>query len=194
MKMNLIKNVFAAIGAVIVVGMLFVYTKFDLGTRIDQASKLDPNAMGLFMAMGDKVLTTGNAAESMIRRVKINDDVEMEDVVESLKSVAGEHNLLTVGDSLMANGQNGAKYIRILSFCNPSIAKQFIKHSMAYIAFMPCRMAIVEDEKGGKWIYTMDLGLMISGGHPLEPELLKLAKSIETAMHDMQDKAAEGDF
>ena len=65
---------------------------------------------------------------------------------------------------------------------------------MAFIAFMPCRMGIVEDDNGDIWIYTMDLGLMIAGGHTLPPKLLKMAKSVETAMYSMMDKAAKGEF
>ena len=146
------------------------------------------------MAMADNVLTTGDSAKAMIRRVKVNKDVEIDDVIDSLNSIAEENNLLVVGSSLMSGGSKGGKYIRIISYCNPNIAKQFINHSMAFIAFMPCRMGIVEDDNGDIWIYTMDLGLMIAGGHTLPPKLLKLAKGVESAMYEMMDKAAAGEF
>lgn len=192
--MKLLKNIFAIIGAIVVIGFLVIYVKFDLGKRVDQAVALDPKAMALYMAMADNVLSTGDSAKAMIRRVKVNKDVDIEDVIETLNSVAEEHNLLVVGSSLMSGGKKGGKYIRIISYCNPHIAKKFIGHSMAFIAFMPCRMGIVEDDNGDMWIYTMDLGLMIAGGHTLEPELLDMARGVETAMYDMMDKAAKGDF
>jgi uncharacterized protein (DUF302 family) len=192
--MNLLKNIFSVIGAIVVFGLLFAYVKFDLGTKASKAAKLDPKAMALYMAMAENVLNTGDSAKAMIRRVKVDKDIPIEDVIESLNAVAEENNLLVVANSLMSGGKKGGKYIRIISYCNPHIAKKFINHSMAFIAFMPCRMGIVEDDNGDIWIYTMDLGLMIAGGHTLPPKLLKMAKSVETAMYSMMDKAAKGEF
>ena len=192
--MNLLKNILSVIGGVFVLGLLFAYIKFDLGMRASQAADLDPKAMALYMAMADNVLTTGDSAKAMIRRVKVNKDVDVEDVVETLNSIATERNLLVVANSLMSGGSKGGKYIRIISYCNPHIAKQFINHSMAYSAFMPCRVAIVEDDDGNLWLYTMDLGLMIAGGHTLPPKLLEQARYIESTMYEMMDKASIGDF
>jgi uncharacterized protein (DUF302 family) len=192
--MNLLKNILSVIGGVFVLGLLFAYIKFDLGMRASQAADLDPKAMALYMAMADNVLTTGDSAKAMIRRVKVNKDVDVEDVVETLNSIATERNLLVVANSLMSGGSKGGKYIRIISYCNPHIAKQFINHSMAYSAFMPCRVAIVEDDDGSLWLYTMDLGLMIAGGHTLPPKLLEQARYIESTMYEMMDKASIGDF
>lgn len=192
--MKILKNILSVIGGVVILGIVFAFFKFDLGVRIKQATDLDPKAMGLYMMMADDVLTTGDSAKAMIRRIKVDKDVDIEDVVETLNSVATDKNLLVVANSLMSGGSKGGKYIRIISYCNPHIAKQFINHSMAYSAFMPCRVAIVEDDDGNIWLYTMDLGLMIAGGHTLPPKLLDQAKYIESTMYEMMDKAAKGDF
>ncbi len=192
--MKILKNILSVIGGIVILAMVFAFFKFDLGTRIKQATDLDPQAMGLYMMMADDVLTTGDSAKAMIRRVKVDKDVEVEDVVETLNSVATDKNLLVVANSLMSGGSKGGKYIRIISYCNPHIAKQFIEHSMAYSAFMPCRVSIIEDKNGDYWLYTMDLGLMIAGGHTLPPKLLEQAKYIESTMYEMMDKAAKGDF
>ena len=192
--MKLLKNVLSFIGGAVVIGFLFIFIKFDLATKVNQATDLDPKAMALYMAMADNVLTTGDSAKAMIRRVKVDKEISPEDVVDSLNSVATEKNLLVVANSLMSGGKKGGKYIRILSYCNPQIAKEFINHSMAYSAFMPCRVAIVEDDNGSLWLYTMDLGLMIAGGHTLPPKLLKQAEYIRDTMYSMMDLASKGDF
>ena len=69
--MKLIKGLFTFIGAVVVIGFIFAFVKFDLGTRIGQVSKLDPQALPEYMKMFDKVLTTGDPAKGMIRKVKM---------------------------------------------------------------------------------------------------------------------------
>ncbi len=196
--MGLLKNILAVIGAIIIAGLIFAFVKFDLGTKMGQVSKLDPQAMGAYMTMFDKVLATGNSAEAMIRKVKINPEVSTDDVVEAMKSIAGDANMLQVGDSRMADelDANGKRqrYIRILHYCSPSIAKQFIDYSEAFGAFMPCRILIVEDDNGDRWLYTMAMELMLFGGKTLPPEMMEKAEHVRDTMYKMMDLGAEGDF
>jgi len=196
--MNILKNILSAIGAIIIVGLLVVYVKFDLGDRIDKASQLDPQAMGAYMNMFNAVLTTGRATDAMTRRVKIDPEVSTEDVIESMKSIAGDANMLQVGDSRMADEYDHAgkrqRYIRILHYCSPSIAKQFIDYSISFGAFMPCRILIVENDKGERWLVTMAMELMLFGGHTLPPEMMEKAEHVRDTMYKMMDLAAVGDF
>ncbi len=196
--MNIIKNIMAVIGTIIIVGFLIAYVKFDLGNKMAKASQLDPKAMGAYMNMFNAVLTTGRATDAMTRKVKINPDVSTEDVIESMKSIAGDANMLQVGDSRMAEERdhNGKRqrYIRILHYCSPSIAKQFIDYSLSFGAFMPCRILIVEDENGDRWLITMAMELMLFGGHTLPPQMMEKAEHVRDTMYRMMDLAAEGDF
>lgn len=192
--MGFLKNILSIVGAIFLVGAIYGYSKYDVGTKLDQVSKLDPGAMNLYMAMFDKVLATGNAAEGMVRKVKIDDDVETEDVIDAIKSVAEGENMLVVNSSLTSNGKDGARYIRLMSFCNPRVAKIMANYSIAYTAFMPCRLAIVNDDNGDRWIYTMDMGLMLHGGSPLPAELMAEATKVKNAIYKMQDMGAKGDF
>jgi uncharacterized protein (DUF302 family) len=196
--MKILKGIFTFIGFVIVVGLLFATFKFGLVDKMKKASKLDPKAMGAYMTMFDAVLTTGRSTEAMIRKVKIDPDVSTEDVISSMKSIAGDANMLQVGDSKMqvksSIKDGGDRYIRILHYCSPSIAKQFIDYTEAFGAFMPCRILIVEDDKGDRWLYTMAMELMLFGGHTLPPEMMKKAEHVRDTMYSMMDLAAKGDF
>ncbi len=196
--MNLLKNILSVIGGLIVIGMLVVYLKFDVGNKMDKVAQLDPKAIGAYMNMFDAVLTTGRATDAMTRKVKINPDVTTEDVIESMKSIAGDANMLQVGDSRMADEYDHKgdrqRYIRILHYCSPSIAKQFIDYSLSFGAFMPCRILIVEDANGDRWLITMAMELMLFGGHTLPPEMMKKAEHVRDTMYRMMDLAAEGDF
>lgn len=196
--MKFIKGIFTLIGLLVVVGLLFATVKFDLIGKADKASKLDPKAMGAYMHMFEEVLTTGRSTEAMIRKVKINPDVSTEDVIESMKSVAADANMLQVGDSKMSVNSSikdgGKRYIRILHYCSPSIAEQFIAYTEAFGAFMPCRILIVEDDNGDRWLYTMAMELMLFGGHTLPPEMMEMAEHVRDTMYSMMDLGAEGDF
>jgi len=196
--MNLLKSILAIIGGVIIIGAAVVYVKFDLGDKIEKAEKLDPKALGAYMHMFNTVLTTGRATDAMVRKVKIDPDVSTEDVVEAMKSIATDANMIQVGDSRMSNKSikegKGNRYIRILHYCSPSIAKQFIDYSLAFGAFMPCRILIVEDDKGDRWLITMAMELMLFGGETLPPEMMKKAEHVRDTMYKMMDLGAKGDF
>ena len=196
--MNILKNILAFIGGTIVIALLVAFMKFDLGDKMSKASKLDPKAMGAYMHMFDTVLTTGRATEAMVRKVKIDPDVSTEDVIEAMKSIATDANMLQVGDSRMADefDHDGKRqrYVRILHYCSPSIAKQFIDYAESFGAFMPCRILIVEDENGERWLMTMAMELMLFGGHTLPPEMMKKAEHVRETMYKMMDLGAKGDF
>jgi uncharacterized protein (DUF302 family) len=196
--MNFVKNILAFIGGAIIITIIAAYVKFDLGDKMSKAAKLDPKAMGAYMNMFDAVLTTGRATEAMVRKVKIDPDVSTEDVVEAMKSIATDANMLQVGDSHMAEelDHNGKRqrYVRILHYCSPAIAKQFIDYTESFGAFMPCRILIVEDDNGERWLITMAMELMLFGGHTLPPEMMKKAEHVRDTMYKMMDLGAKGDF
>jgi uncharacterized protein (DUF302 family) len=194
----MLKNILSAVGAIAIAGLIYMLTNF--GGMLSKASSLHPDAMGYYMDMFNKVLETGNSAEAMIRKVKINDDVSTDDAIENMRSIAEENNFLVVGDAKMSinssiKEEGGKRYIRILSFCAPSIAEKFIGYSEAFGAFMPCRILIVEDDEGNRWLYTMAMELMLYGGKPLPDDMLKMAEQVRGLMYGMMDAAAtDGEY
>jgi hypothetical protein len=42
-----------------------------------------------------------------------------------------------------------------------------VDHSDAFSAYLPCRIALIEDQKGEKWLYSLNMDMMIYGGVPL---------------------------
>jgi uncharacterized protein (DUF302 family) len=195
--MKYIRNIFMMVGLLVVFGIGMVFVKYDL-------SKMDTKALGLYMTMADVVLTTGNTADGMIRKTKLivhkdeTRDEALENALEILNEVAEADGLLVVKTSLMSAGgvdEKGIKqkYVRLNSYCNPTIAKVMLNYSMSYIGFMPCGVGIIEDDNGDIWFYTLDLGLMISGGHTLPPKLLEMAEGVANTMYTMIEKAAIGE-
>lgn len=196
-----LKNILSVIGGLVVIGVL--YALLTSGDMISKVKKLDPNAMGLYMDMAERVLNEGDAAATMVKTIPAEDGVSIEDMIDSMKSVAEENNMLMVGKTVMFNNSasgdkdtfgNPTRSVVIVSFCNKQIARKFIDYSVAYGAFMPCRVLITEDKDGKLWLSTMKLDLMIAGGYSLTPEMLKLATKIKDTMYLIQEKAAAGDF
>jgi uncharacterized protein (DUF302 family) len=192
----MIKNLLALIGTLVVAGLIFAFAKF--GGTITGATKLDPQAMGLYMKMMGDVVATGSSSQAMVRKVQVNDGIEPDDIVEVMKDVAEEEDMQMVGDTKMFDGsldEDGkkTKYTRILSFCSRSIAKKFLAFDPTFGAFMPCRIMIREDDNGKLWLYTMAMELMIHGGNPLPDNMLKSANHVRDTMYKAMDAGATGD-
>ncbi len=196
--MGFIKAILMLIGALVVAGLLFAGVKF--GGLISSVTKLDSQALPLYMKMFGTVLETGNAADGMVRFKKVNKDVTNEDVKDIIESVVSDRNMQLVGDVTMFDGSpldssgKKTKYTRIFSICSRPIAAKFLNYAKSYGAFMPCRIMLQEDDEGNRWLYTMDMGLMLHGGNPLPAEMLKMAESVRDTVYDAMDKAAVGDF
>ena len=193
----MLKTILSVIGAIALI--VLAYLVINFGGMMGKVSKLHPDAMGHYMTMFNKVLETGSSAEAMVRKIKINDDVTTEDAIENMIGIATDNNFLMVGDAKMSIKSSikdgGKRYIRILSFCAPSVAEQFIAYNNSFGSFMPCRILIVEDDEGNRWLYTMAMELMLYGGEPLPPEMMEMATKVRDLMYGMMDAGAtDGDY
>ena len=193
--MKAIKAILMIIGAVTVVGVIYIFSAFN----VSGIAKLDPKAKDVYSHMAKVLLETGDIAKATVRKVKVADGIKPDELVESLNSVATEMGIKPVGDlplSKEVSLRTGKKqrYVRVLSYCNPMIAIEMVEFSMAYGAYLPCRIVIMEDEKGDLWLYTLDLDMMIHGGQPLPPKMLKYGNQVKKTIYTMMDRAASGEF
>ena len=132
-----------------------------------------------------------------IARVHIRQGISFDDAVESLKLRANQHNLKCVGASplykeIEALTGKPAKRMEIFSFCDGLVAQQMIAADPLMISFMPCRIALVEDEQGARWIISM----MISNDmiRALPVGIRNNAQRIMDAMKDSMLAASNGDL
>ena len=196
--MNVIKGFLTLIGAIVVIAV--IVGAMTIGPKV---AKLDANALPEYMAMFDKVLTTGDPAKGMVRRVKMtipegmSKEEAFENALEIMDDTADEFGFAMVGAKTMPrNGKlfkNGGLLTHIRSYCSPAIADKFLAYSPEFIGFMPCRIGFVEEPNGDIYIYTMSMELMIDGGYTLPPEMLGLANEVRRGMYAMLERAASGD-
>ena len=196
--MKFIKGLLTLIGAIVVIaGIIGAVT---VGPKI---AKLDSHALPEYMKMFDTVITTGDPAKGMVKRVKmvipegVTKQEAFENAIEVMDEVGAEFGLAMVDSKTMPRGgklfKDGGLLTHIRSYCSPSIADKFLTHSGEFIGFMPCRIGIVEEPNGDIYIYTMGLELMINGGHTLPPEMLELANEVKKGMYTMMEKGAAGE-
>ena len=192
-----LRNLFALVGFVVIV--LVIYGTVKMGPMMQTFDSFDERAIDVYSEMMTKVLETGNAAEATVWKVPVNEDLSAEDVEETMKFVANEHNIKNVGElplSAEVEAMSGKKsrFFKIYMFCNAMTAAMMLEYSDAYSAYLPCRVSLVEDKQGKLWLYSLNMDAMIYGGTPLPSPLKEEAIGVKTIILDIMNRGAEGDF
>lgn len=163
--MQTLKTLFAIIGLLAVIGLV------SAGILVKD---FDPKARDVYAHMIGTLVRTGDIARATVYKVQVEKGIRPDEIVESLNSVANEMGIKPVGDlplSKEVEARTGKQqpYVRVLSYCHPNIAVRMVKFSMAYGAYLPCRIVVMEDDDHRYWLYALDMDMMIHGGHPLPP-------------------------
>jgi uncharacterized protein (DUF302 family) len=197
--MNLLRNILSLIGIVAIVAGIGAYAK--LAPMFAAFRGFDDRAVATYTEMFTQLAATGNPAEATVWKVLANEDQSFEDIDQTIKVVANEHNIKNVGElplwkqveQMTGEEQRVAK---IYMFCDPLTAFKMMDYSDAYSAYLPCRISVVEDKKnrGRYWIFTLNMDMMIHGGTPLPAALREEALKVKMIMQDVLKRAKEGDF
>ena len=188
--MTLLRNLLALIGLVALVAVLWVAWTFR---------GFDQQAPRVYWDMAKELAATGNAAEATVWKVKVAKGLTFQDVDQSIQSTAQDDNIkdvgqLPLGDQVAAMRGKPWRKLKIYLYCNPLTAAKMVDYSDAYSAYLPCRIALIQDRSGQLWLYSLNMDMMIHGGKPLPPDLLKEADHVRGVILDIMHKAATGDF
>lgn len=192
--MGAIRNILAVIGLAVLLGIGLAAAQFA-----PILAEFDPGYMKLYQDFATTLLKTKDPADAMVWSVPVNDGITPEEVAESLNSIASEMNFFSVGESKFYKQYENVtgekvRHIAFHSYCDVRVGKMMADYNDAYTAFMPCRIALVEDQQGKLWLHSMNLDMMIHGGKELPPELKKEAIRISNVIQEMMRRAATGDF
>ena len=207
---NLIKwTLFAIVVMATIVGLATIYygATFQIkyngvtGKVISEilSPTLHADAMKkVYMPMTNTLLDTGDMAMTTIIRVPIADDVSTADVEEAMISIAFDEGVGAGGMPIseIVEFQTGKKQrlLKIFRYCSPITAMDIIEYSDAFSTFLPCRIALIEDKSGKRWLYTLNMDVLIYGGWPLSEDLYKQALELKRVMTILQKSGAKGEF
>ena len=155
-------------------------------------------AMFALFALGPvQAQTPSMNIEDTVVKMQIVDGVTMDDAVASMKLRANLRNMKLVAElplskQIEAMGKK-ARRMEIYQFCDPLTAQRMVEANINFAAYLPCRIAVVEDEKGHGWLVMMNLDIMINGT-TLTPELKAKAIEVRDALTDIMQAGANGDL
>jgi uncharacterized protein (DUF302 family) len=151
-----------------------------------------PNAQ----AAKDPEVLMFDIAQSVIK-MALAEGTSADDAVDSMLSTAAELNMkmvghANVGEELRARGIASPR-LEIFQFCNPEDAIKMVQFNTIYAAYMPCSIALVEDNEGKFWLQMLNLDMIINT-FPLPPELQAIAITVNGTMLSILTAGATGSF
>lgn len=139
----------------------------------------------------------------MTYKVKAKPGLSFDDVVDSLKLRANKHNYKYVGHAPMSKdveaitGKSSPR-VEVFSFCDSVVARKLLDYVPELIAFLPCRIAILEDAHKQIWLITLDWDISwldySQNPNKMDADLYKESRRIRDVMEDMMNAAANGDL
>jgi len=138
-----------------------------------------------------------NLNETVIK-IPIAEGVSLDEAVESMRLKANSINMKEVGfqplwKELEALGEKDVPRIEIYQFCDAQIAYKMLMHDINYAAYMPCRIALIEDQKGQGWLVTANLNIFISSSD-LPKDLRKIAERVRDSMEAIIEAGINGEL
>ena len=195
--MKLIWNLIALFGLFMLI--LLGAAVVQLGPSITNLAKFDEKALGTYAEIGKTLVETGNGPAATVWKIPVQDGLTAQDVEETMRMVANEHNIKNVGElplykEVEAMSGNTFRFVTVYMFCNAMTAARMLDYSDAFSAYLPCRITLVEDKSGKLWLYTLNMDLMIHGGKTLPPEMKQEATQVKEIILDIMKRGATGEF
>ena len=83
--------------------------------------------------------------------------------------------------------------MEIFQFCDAVIAAKMVKHSLAFAGYLPCRIALVEDDEAKVWLVTLNMDKTMSDAS-LPVELVTMGMQVRNNIYSIITAGAEGDL
>ena len=137
-----------------------------------------------------------NVSQTVIQ-MPLNKGVSIEDAVQAMVTSAENLNMklvshLKISDELKQRDIE-TRHFEVLQLCNPEDAGKLVQMESLYAAFIPCRIAVVEEEDGQVWLMMQNLDILIN--HQLiPPKLAQIAIKINQQMLSVMAAGVSGEF
>ena len=140
----------------------------------------------------------------MTTKYQAKPGVSFDDVVTSMQLRANQLNLKQVGHSPLIKdiqvvlSDTTTPRMEVFHFCDIMAGREIMKLAPEAIVYLPCRIAVMEDDKKNVWVLTLDWDMAwldtINGSMGITPELAKMAVEMRNKMDNVMRAGANGDL
>lgn len=153
--------------------------------------------IGALLVLGQVQAAQTINIEDTVVKLPLAEGVSFDDAIASMKLRANVLNMKLVAElplskQIQAMGKK-ARRMEIYQFCDPLTAQRMVEANIHFAAYLPCRIALVEDQQGKGWLVMMNLDMMLQGA-TLTKELRTQATKVRDTLMDIMQAGANGDL
>lgn len=169
-------------------GMLFLASPAALA--VEKPAKPAP--------AGKQAVKPSPALGDTVVKMALAPGVSLDDAAESMKLRANGLNMQLVAELPLSKqvaaitGKNERR-ATIYQFCDALTARKMLDYNLDFAAYLPCRIALVEDEKGQGFLVMMDLNLLINAAN-LDANLKAKAIEVRDKLLNIMQAGANGEL
>ncbi len=139
----------------------------------------------------------------MTLKMKADESLTFDEVIESMDSRAIEENLKRLGPDQISKeiaaktGDENTPKLEIHHYCDALVARAILDYSPEFSIFLPCRIAVLEDANRDVWLMTLDwdvswLNFVWHPDSQINAELKAEGQRIRDAMVSIMEAGATG--
>lgn len=157
------------------------------------ALSMVPNLAGAATKPAQKAASSLN-----VIKIPLAKGVGLDEAVDSMKLRANSLNMKLVSElplskEVEVNLGKPQRRMTIFQFCDALTAKQMVDFSIEFAAYLPCRIALIEDANGQGWLLMYDLNVLINAGN-LNKDLKKKAIEVRDMLNSIIKAGANGEL
>lgn len=139
----------------------------------------------------------------MVAKKKVAEGISFDEVIESMDLRANSLNMKKVGHNTpykVISGITGkpSPRLEIISYCDVLTMREIVDFVPEFVAFLPCRISVLEDADGQIWIVTLDWDVrwLDTSQNPnrISKGLRDGAIKVRQALESIMEAGANGDL
>lgn len=125
------------------------------------------------------------------------EDVDADDAIESMKLRANMLNFklvahMPLSEQVISMGGESNR-MEIYQFCDAAIAAKMVAANLAFAGYLPCRIALVEDNDKKTWLVTLNMDTTMANAK-LPEKLRSLGMKVRNNIYNIMAAGATGDL
>jgi uncharacterized protein (DUF302 family) len=186
-----IRNILAIFGLLLLASVFFLYFQ---GQQL--AESFNEEFIPFFGKFVEQVMQK-DVASAMLIKIPLEKGVTIEQATHAMKQYAYQLNLKLISShplhkQIQATTGKPSRFVEIFEFCDAAVSASLLKHNPDFAAYLPCRIALYEDNSGQFWFATLDMKLLLHGIHGIDPFVQVQALKVQESLLKIMGAGAHG--
>lgn len=135
-----------------------------------------------------------------VYKLQLAEGVSADDAVDSMKLRANALNIKLVSELPLSKQVEAVvgkpqRRMTIFQFCDAMTAKDLVDLNVDFAIYLPCRIALIEDEKGKVWLIMMDMNVdQLAKAGKMDEALKQKIVKVRNGLIEIINAGAKGDL